>query len=167
MPNLGQFFGSLIGSTASGAATPAASIVDGAQKIIGMFKLDPTVKAQLQAQLTTENIDLEKAQLAAVVAQLQGQVDINKAEATSSSKFVAGWRPFVGWVCGFALGYAYVLQPLLSFVLVAAHHPVTLPSLNLDTMSTILLGMLGLAGARTVEKVMGVPDTDKNDTSTK
>lgn len=160
---------SVVGSAAQSAnpLTPAEQIVDGAGKIIGMFKLSPDLKAQLQQQLTMANIDMEKAELAANVAQLQGQLAVDQEEAKSHSIFVAGWRPFVGWVCGTALAYAYVIQPLLSFTLSAFHHPVTLPDLNLDTMSTILLGMLGLAGARTVEKVMGVPNTNKDDVSTK
>ena len=164
-----KFFGSLIGN-AAGSADPvqaANGIVTSAQKLIGMFKLDPTMKAQLEQQITLANIDMEKAELAANVAQLQGQLAVDQEEAKSQSIFVAGWRPFVGWVCGTALAYAYVIQPLLSFTLSAFHHPVTLPDLNLDTMSTILLGMLGLAGARTVEKVMGVPNTDKDDVSAK
>ena len=88
--------------------------------------------------------------------QSQQQSDINKIEAGSASLFVAGWRPFIGWICGFALGYHFILQPLLAFTLAAFHVDVTLPVFNMDTLMTILMGMLGLGAMRTFEKVQGV-----------
>jgi hypothetical protein len=156
MADIGKFFGSLFGSTVAGAASPAAAVVDGASKIIGMFKLSPELKAQLQAQLTAENIDLEKAELAAQVGQMQGQLEINKAEAASTSIFIAGWRPGVGWVCVFALAYAYILQPFAVFLLTAfkVHLTGPLPDLDSKTLiSGLLIPLLGLATLRTVEKV--------------
>jgi hypothetical protein len=157
MADIGKFFGSLFGSAVGGVATPAASIVDGASKIIGLFKLSPEVKAQLQAQLTAENVDIEKAELAAQLAMAQGQLDINKTEASSTSVFIAGWRPAVGWVCVTALAYAYVVQPFAQFV--AALFKVDLTALpRLDTSTLIgglLIPLLGIATLRTVEKVTG------------
>lgn len=164
MADVGKFFGSLFGSTVAGAATPASAIVEGASKIIGMFKLSPDVKAQLEAQLTAENIDLEKAELAAQVGAMQGQLEINKQEAASTNVFVAGWRPMVGWVCASALAYHFVLQPFLQFGLIAIHHPpmVPLPVLDAATLITGLLApLLGLGAMRTFEKVQGAPGTDK------
>jgi hypothetical protein len=108
--------------------------------------------------------DAAKAQL--VQLQMQGelnavaaQVQVNIAEAQSKSTFVAGWRPFVGWVCGIAFAYAFVLQPFLQFILVAFHvnfDVAKLPVISMSEISPVLLGMLGLAAARTVEKVQGV-----------
>lgn len=160
--DVGKFFGGMFGSAASGAAAPAATIVDGAQKIIGMFKLSPDVKAQLDAQLTAENIDLEKAELAAQVASAQGQLDINKAEAESMGPgwkafIVAGWRPMVGWICVCALGWAYVAQPFVEFLWVLhfkTDPPKSLPHLDTGTLiSGLLIPLLGIATLRTVEKV--------------
>lgn len=153
--DVGKFFGSLIGSSASGVAAPAAGIVDGASKIIGMFKLSPEVKAQLQAQLTAENLDLEKTELAGQLAQVQGQLAINEKEASSTSLFIAGWRPAVGWVCVFALAYAYIVQPFFVFGLVTFHKTlVGLPTLDSGTLiSGLLIPLLGLASLRTYEKV--------------
>lgn len=153
--SVGKFMGSLFGSAAGGVIAPAASVVDGASKIIGLFKLDPTVKAQLQAQLTAENVDLEKAQLAAEVAAMQGQLDINKADAESTSLFIAGWRPAVGWVCVVALAYAYVVQPFAQFVAATFKVNLTgLPMLDTGTLiSGLLIPLLGIATLRTVEKV--------------
>lgn len=164
MPNIGKFFGGLFGAAAGGVISPAAQVVDGASRIIGMFKLSPEVKAQLQAQLTADNIDLEKAQLAASLAQVQGQLDIDKIEASNSSTWIAGWRPAVGWVCATALAWEFVLKPFLQFVLIAIHHPpmVPLPVLDAATLITGLLApLLGLGGLRTLEKVQNVQGADK------
>lgn len=88
------------------------------------------------------------------------QVETNKTEAQHRSVFVAGWRPFVGWTCGAALAYHFILQPLAVFVLVAFNvtglHPSDLPSFDMDALMTVLLGMLGLGGLRTFEKYKGV-----------
>jgi len=155
--DIGKFFGGMFGSAAAGAATPAATIVEGAQKIIGMFKLSPDVKAQLDAELTAEKIDLEKAELAANVASIQGQLDVNKAEAQSTNIFIAGWRPAVGWICVAALGWAYVAQPFVEFFWVLhfkADPPKSLPHLDTGTLiSGLLIPLLGIAALRTVEKV--------------
>lgn len=159
MPNAAKFFGGLFGSAATEAVTApvsaGAAIVDGAAKIIGMFKLSPEVKAQMQAQLTEANIDMEKAELAAQVASFQGQLEINKEEAASTNWFVAGWRPGVGWVCVLALFWAYILQPFVEFGVTLAGKtlPATLPNLDTGTLiSGLLIPLLGIATLRTVEK---------------
>jgi hypothetical protein len=164
-----SFFSKLFGTGAATAATvattavtqadplnPAAEIITGAQKIIGMFKLSPDLKAQLQAQLTQENLDMDKANLAAELTQVQGQLQINEEEAKSTNWFVAGWRPAVGWVCAFALFYAFIFQPFAQFIFVAFHVNLQgpLPVLNTDLLVTgLLLPLLGLGTLRTVEKV--------------
>jgi hypothetical protein len=160
MPDIGKFFGGLFGSAVAGAASPAAQVIEGTSKILGMFKLSPEVKAQLEAQLTAENIDLEKVELAASLAQVQGQLDINKIEASSTNVFIAGWRPAVGWVCATALAWEFVIKPFFQFILIATHHPpmVPLPVLDAATLITGLLApLLGLGGLRTYEKIQGAP----------
>ena len=154
--DIGKFFGGMFGSAAAGAATPAATIVEGAQKIIGMFKLSPEIKAELDAQLTAEKIDLEKAELAANVASIQGQLDVNKAEAQSTSMFIAGWRPAVGWVCVLALAWAYVFQPFIEFSVAMFKWklPAALPHLDTGTLiSGLQIPLLGIAALRTAEKI--------------
>jgi hypothetical protein len=160
MADVGKFFGSMFGSAAGAAnpVSPAAAIVDGAAKIIGMFKLSPELKATLEQQLDLAHVDMEKAELAAQVASFQGQLDINKAEAESTNWFVAGWRPAVGWVCVVALGYAYVVQPFIVFAIACFHRtlPSELPHLDTGTLiSGLLIPLLGIAGLRTIEKVTG------------
>ena len=105
---------------------------------------------------TEELASREKAELAAQVGQMQGQLEINKTEAASTSIFIAGWRPAVGWVCVIALGYAYVVQPFAEFVLATFKVAITgtLPHLDTGTLiSGLLIPLLGLATLRTVEKV--------------
>ena len=83
----------------------------------------------------------------------KAQIEVNKVEANSNSLFVAGWRPFVGWTCGVALCYHFVLQPFLLFLLHSFGYQVDLPVFDMTTLTTILLGMLGLGGMRSFEKV--------------
>jgi len=96
------------------------------------------------------------AQKQAHEAQL-AQVEVNKAEAQHRSIFVAGWRPFVGWVCGIALAYHFILAPIILFsVSIIGVQIPELPSFNMETLTTVLLGMLGLGGLRSFEKYKGV-----------
>ena len=80
------------------------------------------------------------------------QLEINKAEGQHRSIFVAGWRPFIGWTCGFALAYTYVIQPMASFILGQTGQLIQLPEVDMTLMMPVLLGMLGLGGLRTFEK---------------
>ena len=73
--------------------------------------------------------------------------------AGQSNLFVSGWRPFVGWTCGVALCYHFVLQPFLMFVMISIGNPIELPVFQMETLTTVLMGLLGLGGLRTYEKV--------------
>jgi len=108
----------------------------------------------------------EKARLAHEIATLAekqaheislAQIAVNKEEAASGSLFKGGWRPFIGWVCGSAFAYHFVLQPLMIFVI--AVYGLNLPALpvfDMASLMTVLGGLLGLGGLRTFEKVKGV-----------
>ena len=88
---------------------------------------------------------------------LLAQLEINKAEAASGSLFKGGWRPFVGWVCGIAFAYHFVLQPLLIFVLIVFNVNIPdLPEFDMSTLLTTLGGLLGIGGLRTYEKKSGL-----------
>lgn len=100
--------------------------------------------------------EAEKQQLAAAVMVVQGQLDINKVEAANPSVFVSGWRPALGWVCGGACAWNWIGLPIAKVVLLALNHPLDLAPADLTEMMPILLGMLGLGGLRTVEKIKGV-----------
>ena len=85
------------------------------------------------------------------------QTDINKAEAQHRSIFVAGWRPFIGWTCGVALAYHFVVAPLILFGAGWAGAEIPdLPQFDMESFMTVLLGMLGLGGMRTFEKAKGL-----------
>lgn len=100
--------------------------------------------------------DQDKQKLAAAVMIVQGQIDTNKIEAANPSMFVAGWRPFIGWVCGLALVYQYLVRPLAAWAFAIAGHPLPpMPGLD-ENLWELLAGMLGLGGLRSFEKVKGV-----------
>lgn len=85
------------------------------------------------------------------------QVDVNKAEAQHRSIFVAGWRPFLGWCLSFAMAWHFVLAPMTMFVAGWAGVQVPeLPVFDMDSLMTVLLGMLGLGGLRSFEKYKGL-----------
>lgn len=87
----------------------------------------------------------------------KSQIEVNKAEAAHKSMFVAGWRPFVGWVSGVALSWHFIGQPLAVFVIAyTGIETPPLPAFDMDSLLTVLLGMLGLGGLRTFEKTKGV-----------
>ena len=81
---------------------------------------------------------------------IQIQTKINEIEAQHRTVFVAGWRPFIGWVCGVALAYNFVIRDLFIWALKPEIVP---PALQMEHLMTVLLGMLGLGGLRTYEKV--------------
>jgi hypothetical protein len=123
------------------------------------FIPDPAKKAEaaLQAQ---KDLQTAEAQAMSLIAdQNKSQAAIDATEASSTNWFVAAWRPAIGWVCASAFSWVYVIQPVLVFGFNAAHHPVTLPTIDFSQMSTVLMGMLGLAGLRTYEKST---DTESN-----
>ena len=85
------------------------------------------------------------------------QVETNREEAKHKNVFVAGWRPFIGWTCGVALAWHFVLAPLVLFI--AGWSGVqlpTLPEFDMDSLMTVLVGMLGLGAFRSYEKTKGV-----------
>lgn len=107
-------------------------------------------------RLWPDKTEQERAQMAAALTVIQGQLDANKAEAGSSSVFVSGWRPFIGWVCGSACAWNWIGLPCAKFGLALAGVTVSLSPADLGEMWPLLLGMLGLGGLRTVEKINGV-----------
>ena len=101
-------------------------------------------------------LELLKLQQSGELASMTAQTDINKEEAKSSSIFVSGWRPFVGWVCGSSFALHFVLLPIINFALIANGHKEVVLAFDMSTLMTLLMGLLGLGGMRTYEKVQGV-----------
>ncbi len=82
----------------------------------------------------------------------KGQLEVNKVEAGSSSLFVSGWRPFIGWTCGLGMFGNFITIPFSNFVLALAGIDIVIPLVPLETMMPVLMGMLGLGAMRSFEK---------------
>lgn len=128
---------------------PISAVFDGITTVVNKIWPDAT-EAQKEA------LQVQLAELQANTDLAKGQQAIDQTEAGSASLFVAGWRPFIGWVCGVAFAYHFVLQPLIAFVSAYYGKTVILPTFDMSTLSTVLMGMLGLGGMRSFEKIKGV-----------
>jgi roadblock/LC7 domain-containing protein len=84
-----------------------------------------------------------------------GQNAINQVEAASTNLFVSGWRPFIGWICGIAIGYNFLVIPFAGLFLKIFKADFTMPALDMGELWTLVTGMLGLGTMRTVEKLQG------------
>ena len=122
---------------------PVTSIID---KIVP----DKDQAAKLAHEIATMSERMANEQMLA-------QLEVNKAEAASGSLFKGGWRPSIGWICGLALFWSFILQPfLVFFLLVFGVDLPPLPEIGTADLMPILLGMLGLGGLRSYEKVQKV-----------
>jgi hypothetical protein len=126
-------------------------------KVIDRVIPDPVQQAEAKLKVAELAQNGELEQLHAEVQLATGQMDINKVEAASSSTFVSGWRPFIGWICGAALAYVGLVEPLARFIAqVAFHYNGAFPIIDTNLTMQVLLGMLGLGTLRTYEKKNGV-----------
>lgn len=137
----------------------------GLQWLAGKFGASqPTVEAiqaALQGQKPEDAIALRKLDiefqefcLANRIAIDLAQIEVNKEEARSINLFVAGWRPFVGWICGLGLAYAAILEPLARFgAQVLFGYGGAFPPIDTTLTIQVLIGMLGLGALRTGEKI--------------
>jgi hypothetical protein len=119
---------------------------------------DPTLNAEARQKLADMAQAEDFKRIDAALSAAQQQTDINKVEASNENLFVSGWRPFVGWCCGAAFAYAFIVQPFLVYLLVAFHSTFDLkaiPSVDMAAMSPILIGMLGLGAMRSYDKTKG------------
>ena len=117
--------------------------------LLDKFIPDADERAKLAHEIATMG---ERHAQEAMLAQLE----INKAEAQTGSIFIGGWRPAAAWVCVFGMAMNYIITPLANFGLGLAGSEINLPLIDTSTMMPVLLGMLGLAGARSVEKIQKV-----------
>lgn len=118
-------------------------------KLIDAVFPDPAKKAEAQLKL----LELQQN---GELAQMQAQTAINVEEAKSTSVFIAGWRPFVGWVCGMAFAINFVVGPMGVFAAAFFGKTLVFPTIALTEIMPVLLGMLGLGAYRTFEKVKDV-----------
>jgi hypothetical protein len=125
-----SFIGKLFGSGTKGLGVLAKDI----REAIKGKELDPNKQLDIAAKLA------------------EVQTKINEAEATHRSVFVAGWRPFIGWVCGIGLMYAVFIEPLMRFIYTVKGWDILFPQIDTTITMQVLFGMLGLVGARSYEK---------------
>ena len=134
---------------------PLTAALDVGKSLIEKIWPDPVKQSQEIRKLKELHQKGDLAVLNAEVQLLLGQINVNAAEANHKSIFVAGWRPFVGWVCGFGLLYASVIEPLMRFIATVNGYTGTFPILDTTITMQVLLGMLGLGMMRTKEKEKG------------
>jgi hypothetical protein len=131
------------------ALDPVSALLDIGGKVMDRLWPDP-------AQAAAAKLELFKLQQSGELSMIAGQMEINKVEASNSSVFVSGWRPAIGWVCGAGFAVQFVVGPLAEWGSALYGHPVKFPAMDTGTMMPLLLGMLGLGGMRTAEKIQGV-----------
>lgn len=108
---------------------------------------DPQARREIELKLS----ELQDKAEARMAAEVQGQLEINKLEAQHASVFVAGWRPFIGWVCGYALAWNLLLSPALT-----ALFGTPLSVLNVEYVMTLAGVLLGSSAIRTYERKVGI-----------
>lgn len=99
--------------------------------------------------------DDERAQAQAVLQKIRQrpqilQLELNQVEARHRSLWVAGWRPFIGWICGAGLAFTFIINPLIQWCTGEAG-----PVLPSAVMTQLVVALLGLGGLRTAEKITG------------
>lgn len=121
-------------------------LIGGVKDILSEVVVDKDKKMAIDLDLKK----LEDQAQARLDAQVTGQIDVNKVEATNSNMFIAGWRPFVGWVGGVGLGMQAIVLPLVT------QYTGKVYPINTELLIMVLGSMLGLGGMRTLEKIQGV-----------
>ena len=120
------------------------SFLKGGETVKGVAEGVGSLIGDVKAAITGQDPELD-AKLA------QAQVELNKIEAGSTSLFVSGWRPFIGWTCGFALFWNYVIREIVN-----AFIKVGLPAVDMSQLYPLVIALLGLGVYRTTEKIKGV-----------
>ncbi len=109
--------------------------------ILDKFVADKDLKLKLSHELEKEIVSLNKA-----------QIELNKVEAAHENVFVSGWRPFIGWACGVALIYHFLIEPIIQYILIISGSDFKTPEFDFSQLSTIVMAMLGMSSLRTYEK---------------
>lgn len=149
--DIGRLFGAAINvaesvnPVESGVKGAVSGLFEGLKTAISIFKLSETEKAQM-------DFAVQQAELQCVLALTQAQTEINKVDAAHPNWFVSGWRPAAGWMCVGGIGYQVILRPLIQSLVNIWMPQYVMVTLDIETLGTILFGMLGLGVYRTYEK---------------
>ena len=152
------------------AFDPLSAIFNLGKSAIDKIWPDPIKRAEELRKLEELRQKGDLAELNAYVQNMQGQLKVNAIEAGHKSIFVAGWRPFIGWVGGFSLAYAGILHPLLMWLWTLLQASGVIPKevnpppfVETGILGTIVTGMLGIGGMRSFDKSKGnSPDSIKH-----
>lgn len=137
------------------AVDPISILMGIGSKVIDRLWPDPAERDAAKLELLKLQQSGELAQLTADTNLMIEQIKVNQAEAANPSLFVSGWRPAIGWVCGAACGWNWIGLPVAKVIAVILGHPIDLAQADLTEMLPVLMGMLGLGGLRTIEKLQG------------
>jgi len=135
---LGSFFGKIVGSGVGELAESVANVVD---------KFVETPEEKRAAEILLMKIQQEPD---------KWQAEINKIEAGHRTIFVAGWRPFIGWICGISLGMNFIAFPLMEWLSALFGGFIKRPDMDTGALMTLVISLLGLGATRTYEKIKGV-----------
>ena len=138
---------------------PITALLTVGNSVIERVWPDPQQQATAKLELKKLAQAGDLAKLSAEVQIISGQLKINEKDAGHKSIFISGWRPFVGWVCGFALAYVAIIEPFIRFIALVNDYTGKFPAIDTTITMQVLLGMLGLGAMRTKEKKDG---THKN-----
>jgi hypothetical protein len=138
-------------------AAPLLALIPLLGNLLDKIIPDPAAAAEAKVKLIEITQKGELAALDFEKSIVEGQNATNAVEAASSSLFRGGWRPAVGWVCATAFGVQFVLAPLLPWLMTLGgiNDVPPLPQMDMEMLLTVLLGMLGLGGLRTIERLNG------------
>ena len=116
-------------------------LIEPVSHIVDKLVPDKDLKIKLSHEIEKEIISLNRAQL-----------EVNKVEAKHNNIFVAGWRPFIGWICGLSIAYHFILEPVIQYILIINNINFDTPEFDFSQLSTIVMAMLGMSTLRTYEK---------------
>lgn len=137
--------------------TGIGSVLDFGGKILDKIFPDPAQKAAAQLELYKAQQAGEFKEMDQAFELMKEQIEVNKVEAASSNTFVSGGRPFVLWVCGIALAYVSIIEPIARFIAnVCYGYTGAFPVIDTTITLQVLLGLLGLSGLRSFDKKNGV-----------
>jgi hypothetical protein len=140
----------IIGTVLSGGIKPIFE---------GIGSLAKDIRQAITGEISPEKkAEIEQKAMEIEFATTKAQTDINLEEAKHPSIFVAGWRPFVGWVCGFSLGWQFIGSPIFEWIIKIADKNVSAPEMDTGSLITVLFALLGLGGMRTYEKAKSVQE---------
>lgn len=127
-------------------------VIDAVGSLVSEVIVDKDKKKELEFKLEELKVQADER----FHKELMGQIEINKIEAAHPSIFVAGWRPFIGWVGGASIAYTFVIAPLAERIALYSGFTGDLPALDTGSLMTLVLAILGIGAQRSFDKTKGV-----------